>query len=298
MLEDISAFCACAEHKSFSQAARQLGISTAVVTRRIARLEKSLDIRLLHRTTRLVSLTEAGQIFYTEVRDLLQALEASKKNAKSFNQEVTGTLKIGVPASIGHLFVSPALVQFSGQFPQLKIQMVQGDHLLDLLLNGFDVVIHCGELPNSSLYYQKLGDWKKIICASPDYLERLGEPKTPDLLVHHHCLDHYGNFQRTWKFNIDGKLKNISINANIYANSSLDLKNLAVSGLGIAYLPSFTVYHELKAGRLISILEDYQPPLLGMYAVYPSQQYLSKKTKLFLDFMVELLKPVFAISLA
>lgn len=294
MLEDISAFCACAEHKSFSQAARQMGISAAVVTRRIARLEKSLDTRLLHRTTRLVSLTEAGQAFYSEVRDLLQALEASKKAAKSFNQEVTGTLKIGLPASIGYLHVSQALAQFSKQFPQLKIQMVQGNHLLDLLRNGFDLVIHCGELPDSNFYYQKLGDWKKIICATPDYLQKSGHPQTPDF-TKHHCLDHYDNFQRTWKFNIDGKLKDVTINADIYTNSSLDLKNLAVSGLGIAYLPSFTVYHELLAGSLISILEDYQPPMLGMYAVYPSHQYLSKKSRLFLDFLAEILQPVFKI---
>lgn len=294
MLEDISVFCACAEHKSFSQAARQLDISAAVVTRRIARLEKSLDTRLLHRTTRQVSLTEAGQAFYAEVSDLLQALEASKKTAKSFNQEVTGTLKIGIPASIGYLHVSQALHRFAQQYPQLKIQIVQGNHLLDLLRNGFDIVIHCGELPDSNFYYQKLGDWKKIICAAPNYLKKFGLPKTPDF-TQHQCLDHYDNFQRTWKFKIDGKIKNVMINADIYVNSSLDLKNLATQGLGIAYLPSFTVYHELKAGRLISILEEYQPPVLGMYAVYPSHQYLSKKTKLFLDFIADTLKPVFTI---
>lgn len=294
MFEDISAFCACAEQKSFSRAAKQLGVSAAVITRRIARLEKSLDTRLLHRTTRLVTLTEAGQAFYSEVRDILQALEASKKAAKSFNQEVTGTLKIGLPASIGHLYVSQALEKFSTQYPQLKIQMVQGNHLLDLLRNGFDLVVHCGELPDSSFYYQKLGDWKKIICAAPSYLKKYGTPKIPNF-HQHQCLDHYDNFQSTWRFKINGKLKEVSIDAKIYANSSLDLKNLAKSGLGIAYLPSFTVYQELKVGHLVSILEKYQPPVLGMYVVYPSHQYLSRKTKLFLEFLTDLLNPIFKI---
>lgn len=294
MFEDISAFCACAEHKSFSRAAKQLGVSAAVVTRRIARLEKVLDAQLLLRTTRLVTLTEAGQVFYAEVRDILQALEASKKTVKSFNQEITGTLKIGLPASIGHLYVSSAIVKFSRQYPQLKIQMVQGNHLLDLLRNGFDLVVHCGELPDSNFYYQKLGDWKKIICAAPSYIKKHGIPKIPDFRQHH-CLDHYDNFQPTWRFKINGKLKEVPINANIYANSSLDLKNLAKSGLGIAYLPSFTVYQEIKDGHLISILEKYQPPVLGMYAVYPSHKYLTKKTKLFLEFLADLLNPIFKI---
>lgn len=292
MFEDIDAFCLVAKYKSFSQAARQMGISTAVMTRRVARLEKSLDTKLLHRTTRLVTLTEAGQAFYQQTSELLQALEASKKAVKSFNQEVTGTLKIGLPASISQLYLTPALAIFSQQFPQLKIQMVQGNHLLDLLRNGFDLVIHCGELPDSNFYFKKLGSWKKIICASPAYLEKNPAPKIPDDLSAHRCLDHYDNFSRSWKFKIDGKLKDLMIDADIYSNSSLDLKNLAIHHSGIVYLPSFTVYPELHSGQLISLLVKYQPPALGMYAVYPSHQYLSKKTQLFLEFLEQQLKPI------
>ena len=193
MLEDISAFCAVVEQKSFSRAAKQLGVSTAVVTRRVARLEKSLDTRLLHRTTRLVSLTEPGQAFYTQVRDLLDALESSKKTVKSFTQEVTGTLKIGLPASISYLHLTPNLHHFTQKFPQLKIQIVHGNHLLDLLRESFDLIIYCSALPDSNFHYQKLGDWRKIICASPDYLKKFGKPKTPEDLAEHRCLDHYDN---------------------------------------------------------------------------------------------------------
>lgn len=292
MLEDISVFCAVATHKSFSKAAKQLGISPTVVTRRIARLEKSLDTRLLQRSTRQVTLTEAGQLYYTQVQDLLTALEASKKMVKSLNEEVTGTLKIGVPVSISYLHISPALHQFIKKYPQLKIQIVHGNHLLDLLGSGFDLVIHCSKLPDSSFYYKKLGQWKKIICASPAYLKKHGVPKIPQELMSHQCVDHYDNVQKTWKFKLDKSLIEVPINANIYVNSSLDLKNLALQGLGIAYLPSFTVYHELKEGHLISILEDYQPPAVDMLAVYPSNQYVNKKTKLFLEFLEKLFKPV------
>ncbi len=266
-----------------------------MVTRRVARLEKSLDTRLLHRTTRLVSLTEPGQVFYTQVRDLLEALESSKKAVKSFMQEVTGTLKVGLPASISYLHLTPNLHHFTQKFSQLKIQIVHGNHLLDLLRDGFDLVIHCSSLPDSNFYYQQLGDWRKIICASPDYLKKFARPKVPEDLAEHHCLDHYDNFQRTWKFNINNKLKSIAINSKILANSSMDLKNLAVLGHGIAYLPSFTVYKELKSGQLISLLEDFQPPKISMFAVYPSHQYLSKKAKVFLDFLKKLLAPVLAL---
>jgi DNA-binding transcriptional LysR family regulator len=295
MLEDISAFCAVVEQKSFSRAARQLGVSTAVITRRVARLEKSLDTRLLHRTTRLVSLTEPGQAFYTQVRDLLDALESSKKTVKSFTQEVTGTLKIGLPASISYLHLTPNLHHFTQKFPQLKIQIVLGNHLLDLLRESFDLIIYCSSLPDSNFHYQKLGDWRKIICASPDYLKKFAKPKTPEDLVEHQCLDHYDNFQRVWKFSKRNKLKSVTIHSEILANSSMDLKNLAVQGHGIAYLPSFTVYQELKSGQLISLLEDFQPPKIGMFAVYPSHQYMSKKSQLFLDFLKKLLAPVLAL---
>ncbi len=295
MLEDISAFCAVVEQKSFSRAAKQLGVSTAVVTRRVARLEKSLDTRLLHRTTRLVSLTEPGQAFYTQVRDLLDALESSKKTVKSFTQEITGTLKIGLPASISYLHLTPNLHHFTQKFPQLKIQIVHGNHLLDLLRESFDLIIYCSSLPDSNFHYQKLGDWRKIICASPDYLKKFAKPKTPEDLAEHRCLDHYDNYQRVWKFSQHNKLKSIAIHSEILANSSMDLKNLAVLGHGIAYLPSFTVYQELKSGQLISLLEDFQPPKIGMFVVYPSHQYMSKKSQLFLDFLKKLLVPVLAL---
>lgn len=289
MLEDISAFCVVAEHKSFSKAARQLEISAAVVTRRIMRLEKFLGARLLQRSTRHVNLTEAGQIYYSQVRDALTTLENSKKMVKNLTEEVTGTLKVGLPASLSYLHITPALHQFTKKFPQLKIQIVHGNHLLDLLSNGFDMVIHCSKLPDSNFYYKKIGEWKKIICASPAYLKKHGVPKIPQELSLHQCVDHYDNSVRVWKFKVGNKIEEVMINANIYVNSSMDLKNLAVQGAGIAYLPSFTVYHELKAGRLISILENYQPPSIDMLAVYPSREYLNKKTKLFLDFLAKVL---------
>lgn len=291
MFDDLQAFCAVVQNRGFAKAAKQLHISTPVMTRRITRLEQTLGVRLLQRTTRHLNLTEAGNLFYTQASDILQALETSKKTIKKLTEEVTGTLKIGMPVSISHCHVTNALAGFIKKYPGLKLQIVNGNHLLDLLASGFDMVIHCGNLPDSSFYSKKIGDWKKIICASPAYLKKQGTPKHPQELQSHNCIDHYDNFRQTWRFTEKNKELEIMVKGNINVNSSIDLKNLAVAGMGVVYLPSFTVHPELISGKLISVLEKYQPPKLGMYAVYPSKQYLNKKLLVFLDYIMELLGP-------
>jgi len=293
MLEDIEIFCAIARAKNFSKAARALHISPSVVTRRLRRLEKRLDVRLFHRTTRQVTLTEAGQLYYQEVSDILNALTAADQQIKGLREEVTGTLKVGLPASISHSYVSRHLHEFLRQFPSLNIRIINGNHLLDLLENRFDVILHCGMLPDSTFHYKKLGVWRKVICASPDYLQTHGIPQQPTDLSRHNCLDHQDNFQYTWQFQQKQKMMEFAVRGNIRVNSSIDLCNLAVSGLGIVYLPSFSVYHQLKSKNLISILEQYQPPVLGMYLIYPSKQHLNKKTRVFIDFLTTLMTPVF-----
>ncbi|MDR3490973.1 MAG: LysR family transcriptional regulator [Gammaproteobacteria bacterium] len=285
MLEDISAFCAIVKFKSFSKAAKELGISKPVMSRRIARLEKKLDTRLLQRTTRSVTLTEEGNLYHKEVSEILLALEASKKNIKSLNKEVSGTLKIGSPVSISNLYITQFINKFMIEYPNLKIQIVNGNHLFDLLDNGFDLVIYCGELPNSSYHYKKLGTWEKIICATPEYLKKHNTPKIPQDLQNHNCLDHYDNANRTWKFLEKGKINELQVEGNILINSSMDLKNLAINHMGIVNLPSFTISDELKNQKLIPVLSKYKLPALGIYAVYPTNKFLSKKTEVFMKFL-------------
>lgn len=288
MLEDIEVFCTVARHKSFAKAARALHISSSVVTRRIVRLEQKLAIQLLHRTTRQVTLTEAGQIYYEEVSNILDALETSNKNIKSLNKEIMGNLKIGLPVSISHLHIVPQLHKFLEKFTNLKIHIINGNHLLDLLSDGFDLIVYCGDLPNSNFHYKKLATWEKIICAAPAYLAKHGIPKKLNDLMQHNCLDHAENFNFVWHLYDKNKPREIPVNGNVRVNSSIDLCKLAVSGLGLTYLPSFTVHHELKAGSLVSVLDNYRPPALNMYAVYPTSKYLNRKTQLFLEFIIEI----------
>ena len=292
MLEDIEIFCVVVKEQSFSRAARCLHLSPSIVTRRIVRLEQHLDSRLLHRTTRQVTLTEAGQQYFLQVSDILQALKLANKQVKSLNQDLIGTLKVGLPASISHLYLSRHLQVFFTQFPNLKLHIIHGNHLLDLLENGFDLILYCGHLPDSSFHYKKLGSWKKVICAAPTYLKKYGIPKQLKDLQQHNCLDHADNFYHSWHFQENGKIKDIPVSGNMLVNSSIDLCNLAVSGMGIAYLPNFSVYPELKQDRLISILEQHQPSPLPIYWVYPSKQYLERKTQVFIEFIEKLLKPI------
>jgi DNA-binding transcriptional LysR family regulator len=292
MLQDIHVFCAIAKHQSFSKAARELGISTPVITRRLARLEQALNTRLLNRTTRKVTLTEAGNLFYAEVSDILQLLEATKENVKSVTNQIAGTLKVAMPTSLSQCYVAPALKSFLEQYPKLKIHLVSGNYLLNLLHEGFDLVIQCGDLPNSSYHYKKIASMKKIICASPLYLEKHGIPKELTDLKMHNCLQFYDSVHSPWAVRENGKMKELDVDGNIFVNNSLELKSLVTSGVGIAYLPAYFVHEELVTGKLVSILDQYQPADYALYAVYPTKKYLAKKTQVFLDFIVELLSEV------
>lgn len=288
MLKDAEIFINVVECKSFSKAGRKLKLSASIITRHIAKLENELGVRLLQRNTRQVSLTEAGALFYDNCLNLLQNYSISVKQVKSLGQDITGTLKIGLPTSISYLSITTHLNHFIKKYPNLKIDIVNGNHLIDLLSSGFDLIIHCGELSDSSLFCKKLGTWSKITCASPKYLKAHGTPNVPEDLRKHNCLDHYDSRDHTWRYLINGESKFFPVNGNIRSNTSMDLKNLAVSGLGIVYLPSFTVQEEIARGTLKSILTPYQVLPLSMYVVYPSNRFLSKKAKVFIDFLTTL----------
>lgn len=296
MLEDLYAFRQVVEQKSFTKAANRLGLSIAVVTRRVARLEKKLNLRLLYRTTREVNLTEAGKIYYDEVRELLDRLETCETKVKQFQHEVIGTLKIGIPPGLSRLFLVQNLKEFSYQYPKLNFQIRLGNYSFDLLHLGLDIAVHCGNLPDSSFYYQKLGDWSKIICAAPDYIKLNGQPVNLNELMHHVCLDHDDNLSRTWLFCMNGKIKELYINAKIRVNNSLDLKELALSGAGIAYLPSFLISEELQNKQLVAILKDIQAPKYPAYLLYPEKSNMSKKVKLGLEFLTKILKSAWIIQ--
>jgi len=292
MFEDINAFCAIAKHHSFSKAAREIGISTPVITRRLARLEETLETRLLNRTTRQVTLTEAGNLFYTEVSDILNALEASKDSVKSLMSQVSGTLKVGMPNSLSQCYVVPALKAFKEKYPNLNLHIVSGNNLSNLLNNGFDLIIQCGQMPDSNLYYKPVGTMHKILAAAPEYLAKHGTPQKPEDLQTHNCLINSDFITNYWKIMDKGKIKEIPVSGDIKTNDYVDLKRLAIDGMGIIYMAKYAIYEELKNGKLVSILNDHQLIDHTLYAIYPTKKYLAKKTQIFLEFITELLANV------
>lgn len=291
MLEKMKIFTKVIEKNGFRKAAKALGISTPVVTKRINQLETELAVKLIQRSTRTLAITEAGQLFYERSKEIIRSLETTKSAIKSLKTEISGTVKISLPHAINHLYFAPALPAFLKKYPLINIEVVQGNHLLSLLDKSFDLVMHCGELPDSNFHYKKLGEWEKITCASPSYLRKFGKPKSPVELEKHNCIDHADNLDNTWQYQSNQKIHWQHITGNIKINNSNDLKQLALSSVGIAYLPSFIVSSELKNKTLIPILQDYRPRSLGIYLVYPSKQFISKKTQLIINFMSELLAP-------
>lgn len=288
MFEDIETFIQVVELNSFAKAAKKLHISPPMVTRRISQLENILCVKLLQRTTRELTVTEAGKLFYLGSLDMLNTYASITEQIHDISSKLTGTLKIGLPASISSLYVMPALPAFLKQYPNISIHIVQGNHLVDLLSDGYDLIVHCGPLPDSNFYSKKITSWTKITCASPSYFATKSIPHQPQDLLSHNCLDHINNYSKGWYYEIDNQKKLIPINGNIRLDSSLSIKEMITAGLGIGYLPSFTVKPEIESGSLVPILTEYQVPALEMFVIYPSKQFINQKTKVFIDFLMAL----------
>lgn len=292
MLEKMRIFTKVVELQGFRKAAKNLGISTPVVTKRINELEAELATKLLQRSTRTLSITEAGQLFYEKSKEMLSTMETTRSAIRSLKTEVSGTIKIGLASAIIHSYVTPALPKLLKQYPNIQIEIMQGNHLLSLLDNHFDLVMYCGDLPDSNFHYKKIGEWEKITCASPNYFRKHGKPKSPSELIEHNCLDHSDNLQNTWRYLVNSKPHDQRISGSVKINNSTNLKQLALSHVGIIYSPSFVIQQELEKKLLIRVLEKFEPKPLGMYLVYPSNQFISKKTALIINFIERLLAPV------
>ncbi len=284
MIDSIKVFRMVVEKNGFRAASRALALSPAMVSRHIAKLEFSLKTQLLKRNGRTLLLTEQGRAFYQRSGQLVSLYEQCLHSVGYENDSATGHLKIGVPNSVNQLYLLPALHDFYQRYPGITLDIISGNHSLELFSHGFDLALHCGPLPDSSLYFTLIGYWRKYTVAAPDYLHQYGEPLTPYDLSGHQCLVHFDNRQRCWRYQVDGVDSDIAIQGRTRSNSSLDLCALARAGNGIAYLPDFTVKHALADGQLVSILDDYMPASLPMYIVHIAPEP-SKRERAFIDFI-------------
>ena len=281
-------FVTVVECGSFSLASQKLGLSKSAVSKRITLLEQSLGIQLLHRTTRSLSLTEAGARYFDYVRPAVKLAEEGLDAISELQQAPQGNLHIAVPMVFGRLHIAPLIPEFLRRYPKIQLQMQMDDKTTDLIAAGFDLAIRIGELPDSSLIARKIAPCLSVICASPEYIARHSAPQTPQQLSQHNCL-FYSYFRDgvEWTFlNPQGSTR-IQPNGNYQVNNSDAIHQATLDGLGIANLPRFMVEADLHAGRLQALLADHPLPEHGIYAVYPQRKYLPTKVSVLIEFLME-----------
>jgi DNA-binding transcriptional LysR family regulator len=288
-LEDMLVFARVVETGSLTKAAKGLGTTRSAVSKAIARLEDRLGARLLHRTTRDLSVTAAGQTYYGHCVRIAAEIEAAEHIADDARAAPSGPLRVACSLSVG-LYVAPALPAFLVRFPKVALQLELSEMLIDLVREGIDVGIRLGHLPDSSLIGKKLAPYRRAIVASPTYLARCGTPKTPDELTRHNCLVRIGH--EHWKLKRDRETISIKVDGNYRADAPEILRHAARSGLGIAMLPSYVVAADLAEGGLVEVLAPFTAERLAIYAVYPNQRHLPANVRAFVEFLAEALAPL------
>ncbi|MFD1009535.1 LysR substrate-binding domain-containing protein [Oceanisphaera ostreae] len=282
--EGVSEFVAVAEVESFTQAAKRLGISTAQVSRQVSALEGRLSTKLFYRTTRKVSVTEAGQIYYQHCRQVLDGLEEAERTITNLQLAPKGKLKLTAPITFGEKTIAPLVNDFVLLYPDLEVQMNLTNQKLDLVAEGYDLAVRLGKLEDSSMMAKRLSSRTQYVCASPNYLSTYGVPHSLSELEQHNCLQ--GNLDY-WRFQEQGKARNVRVKGNIRCDSGWALLDAALKGIGIVQLPDYYVQPALDAGQLIPLLDLYQEPDDGIWAIYPHNRHLSPKVRMLLDFLSE-----------
>lgn len=283
--DDLILFSQVVELGSFSKAAEQNDLTNSVVSKRIARLEKTLNVQLLYRTTRKLTLTEAGQALFVKAKQVAQATQDATNSVAGFGEAIQGHIKMSVPTISGELLLADAVAEFCQMHPGLTVDMSLDNQFVDLVKDGYDLVIRTGYLEDSSLIARHFLDSHWIVCASPSYIKRYGRPATPESLVKHNCLLY--SYQTTganeWEFKGAEQNYTVKVSGSFSSDNATALRKAALGGHGIAYLPRCLVYHDLRSGELIDILPQQVGKILGVYAVYPFTRQLPKKLKLLIE---------------
>jgi DNA-binding transcriptional LysR family regulator len=284
-------FAKVVEMGSFARAAERLDVSVSAVSRQVADLEAHLDARLLNRTTRTLSLTESGRVFYEHCVQLLADLEEAEESASLQTVKPRGTLRLTCAVTFGERHLAPAISGFLLRYPAMRFAVELSDRTVDLVDEGFDAALRIGSIGSQNVIGRKVGETRLVCCASPAYLERRGTPQVPADLAAHSCLTYeYAAQRNLWPFrDRHGASTSVRVSGPVHANSGHFLAELAVSGIGVAYEPDFIVGPELRGKRLVRLLQDFQPAPSSVYIVYPSRRHLSAKVRAFVDYMAETL---------
>ena len=280
--DDMILFVQVVEEGSFSRVAEKLSLTNSVVSKRIARLEENLNTQLLYRTTRKLSLTDAGRALYNKAKIAKSAFQEAENAVTGYGEDMKGHIRITMPVVSANFIFSESIAEFCKQHPEVSVELQITNRLVDLIEEGFDLALRTAVLEDSSLIARRLIDSQWIICATPAYLEQHGAPQTPEQLQNHECLvykfDNTAN--STWPLYIDGKEQLISVHGRFHSNHLSAIKQAALSDLGIAFLPQVLIYEEIQKNTLTQILRCFTSKKLGLYAVYPKARQPDQKLKL------------------
>ncbi|MFM0286764.1 LysR family transcriptional regulator [Paraburkholderia megapolitana] len=283
-LLDVALFTRAALLANVSAAGREFGLSAAVASARIAQLERLLGARLLHRTTRRISLTQDGEVFMVQARTLLDAADAARASVGQAQAEPQGRLRVAMSSSFGRQHVSPVIPEFLRRHPGVSVDLRITDQLVDLVDAGIDVAIRLGALKDSSLVARRLAENRRVICCSPAYLAERGTPHHPSDLTEHECI--VLSNQRDWGFVTPAGHLNVRVSGRLDVDNGEVIRDALLAGFGIALKSTWDVAPYLRSGELVAVLDSY--PLaetVAIWAVYPSRAFVPPKTVAFIDFI-------------
>ncbi|PYG75842.1 MULTISPECIES: LysR family transcriptional regulator [unclassified Pseudomonas] len=285
--EDMRIFAQVMEAGSFTAAADRLGMSKQSVSRRLMQLEERLGVRLLNRSTRRLDATPLGQHYYQSALRLLGEVQQVEHDISGQAQALRGTLRLSAPLSFAMAHLGCLLTEFLQLHPLVDVEVDLSDRAVDLIGEGYDLALRIGALEDSSLIARRIASVERVYCASPDYLQARGVPTAPDELAGHDCLPYGHSRQVQWQFRQGSKAQAIQVAGRMRANNGELLRDAAIAGMGVTYLPTFIVGQAVAAGRLLSVLEDWTPPALQLSAVYPQHRQVARPVQGFVDFLRE-----------
>lgn len=277
---------------SLSAAAREMGVSTAVVSRKLASLEARLGVRLLNRTTRRIALTDEGARYHEACVRILAEVEEADAGITAGRIQPQGVLRIALPASFGHKHIAPLVPKFAERYPKVQLLFSLSDRTVNLIEEGYDIAVRIAELEDSSLAARKLAPNRRVVCASPGYLRKHGRPEAPQDLVRHNCLT-TTELHMAWEYtDRDGAAGSVRVSGSYACDNWTVLRDWAVAGLGVALKSTWDVRRDLEEGKLVPLLPGYTfGSDVGIYAVYPHRRYLPARTRAFIDFLAESFGP-------
>ena len=283
--EDMRIFSQVMESGSFTAAADKLGLSKQFVSRRLMALEERLGVRLLNRSTRRLDPTPLGQSYYESAQRLLAEVEQVEQGIAGQTSEPRGTVRLSAPLSFAVAHLGTLLPEFLQRYPQVSVEVDLSDRSVDLLGEGYDLALRIGVLEDSTLIARRLAAMDRVYCASPDYLARRGTPARPDDLAEHDCLPYGHGRQVQWRFVEQGKTRVVTVCGRMRANNGDLLREAAVAGMGITYLPTFIVGDALEDGSLVPVLAAFAPEPLQLSAVYPQHRQSARPVQALIEFL-------------